>query len=201
MTPLHRRPRPQHEQGPRATTQRVPRAGRKYRREMATRLGTRCHVLQKDVPHARAEVQLVVEGGRRATATDDERVRGAELVGVRVNVARMQAAAPPLLPSPTHSASSAVMSLPPSPESPETVQQEGRRSQAGPEGQGHGRDRGGRAKGRTSGSKGRGDRGGSGGSWREGGGAGVAPGKRGQGRTRSTWRRATGWEDRWSSTS
>ena len=53
---------------------------------------------------------------------------GPGFVGVRVNVARMQAAPPPLPPSATHLASSTVVSSPPSPESPETLQQEGRRS-------------------------------------------------------------------------
>ena len=54
---------------------------------------------------------------------------GPAMVGVRVDVAKMQAAPPPLPPSPTHSASSAVVSSPPFPESQETVQQEGRRSE------------------------------------------------------------------------
>ena len=54
---------------------------------------------------------------------------GPGLVGVRVDVARMWAAPPPHLASPTHSASSAVVSSPPSLESPETVQRERRRAE------------------------------------------------------------------------
>ena len=41
------------------------------------RRGTRCHVLQKDVPHTRAEVQPVGGGSRHATAADGERVQWA----------------------------------------------------------------------------------------------------------------------------
>ena len=48
---------------------------------MTARQGTRCHVLQKDVPHGRAEVQLVGGGGRHAATTDGERVRGARVCG------------------------------------------------------------------------------------------------------------------------
>ena len=51
--------------------------------------------------------------------------RGLRFVGVRVDVARMQAAPPPLPPSLKQPASSAAVSSPPSMESPKTVQQEG----------------------------------------------------------------------------
>ena len=54
---------------------------------------------------------------------------GPGLVGVRVAVSQMQAARPPQPPSPTHLASSAVVSSPLSPESPETVQREGLRTE------------------------------------------------------------------------
>ena len=54
---------------------------------------------------------------------------GPGLVGIRVDVAQMQAAPTWQPPSPTHSASSAVVSLPSSPESPDTVQREGRRAE------------------------------------------------------------------------
>ena len=47
---------------------------------------------------------------------------GPGLVGVRVDMARMQAAPTPPPTSQTHSASSAVVLSSPSPESPETVQ-------------------------------------------------------------------------------
>ena len=43
---------------------------------MAARLGTRRGVLQKDVPHATAEVPLVVGGSRHAAARDGGRVPG-----------------------------------------------------------------------------------------------------------------------------
>ena len=59
-------------------------------------------------------------------------VRGYEgpgLVGVRVEVARMQADSAPQPPSPTSSAASAEVSSPSSPESPETVQREGPRTE------------------------------------------------------------------------
>ena len=51
---------------------------------------------------------------------------GPGMVEVGSDVDRMQAAPPPQPTSPTHPASSAVVSWPPSPESPETVQREGR---------------------------------------------------------------------------
>ena len=54
---------------------------------------------------------------------------GPGLVGVRVDVARMQAAPAPQPPSPTSLAASAVVLSPSSPESPGTVQQEGRRTE------------------------------------------------------------------------
>ena len=43
---------------------------------MTARRGTRCHVLQKYVPHTGAEVQPVGGGSRCATAADGERERG-----------------------------------------------------------------------------------------------------------------------------
>ena len=43
---------------------------------MTARLGTQCHVLQKDVPQARAKVQHAVGGGAHAAAKDGDRVRG-----------------------------------------------------------------------------------------------------------------------------
>ena len=76
---------------------------------------------------------------------------GAELVGVSVDVARMQAAPAPQPPSPTHSAASAVLSSPSSPKSPETVQPEGRRMEEQEQkgeaaaGTGEGGDKGGQA--------------------------------------------------------
>ena len=94
--------------------------------------------------------------------------RGPGLVVVRVDVARMQAAPAPQPPSPMHPASSPVVSRPPSPESPETVQRE-RRRRAGAEGRGHGRDRGGSGQGETSGSK-----------WRGGGVAAAGAGGKGE---------------------
>ena len=80
-------------------------------------------------PARRAEVQPVAGGGCHAATAGSARVRGAGAEsGMRVNVARMQAAPAPQPPSPTHSAASAVVSSPSSQESPETVQQEGRRT-------------------------------------------------------------------------
>ena len=67
-------------------------------------------------------------------------------MGVRVNVAGMQAAPAPQPPSPTSSAASAVVSSPSSPESPETVQHEGRkRKDEAAAGTGQGGDTGGQA--------------------------------------------------------
>ena len=79
-----RRPSGQHTQGEPPTTQRMRRAGHTYMpsRGIAARLGTRCHVLQTNFPHARAEVQLVVSGGRHAAAAGGERVQGAGVGGV-----------------------------------------------------------------------------------------------------------------------
>ena len=81
-------------------------------------------------------------------------VRGYErpgLVGVRVDVARMQAAPAPQPPSPTSSVASTEVSSLSSPESPETVQQEGRRTEEqkrkdeAAAGTGEGGDKGGQA--------------------------------------------------------
>ena len=61
---------------------------------MTARLGTRCQVLQTNVLHASTQVQLVVSSGRHAAAAGGERGWGAVLVGLRVHMARMQAAPP-----------------------------------------------------------------------------------------------------------
>ena len=72
-------------------------------------------------------------------------------MGLRVDVASMQVAPPPQPPSPTHLASSALVSSPPSPESPETVQREAgitqgqERKGKDAAGRGEGGDKGGQA--------------------------------------------------------
>ena len=126
------RPRAQHTQGALATTQRVRRVARKLARGMAARLGTRCHVLQNNVPHARAEVQLVVGGGRHANTTGGERVRGARVGGCAGR--RGSYAGGPTPAAPLADALRVICRdvVAPSPESPETVAQEGRK----PKGQG-----------------------------------------------------------------
>ena len=76
---------------------------------------------------------------------------GPGLVGVRVDVVRMQADSALQPPSPTSSATSAEVSSPSSLESPETVQQEGRRTEEQQSkdedaaGTGEGEDKGGQA--------------------------------------------------------
>ena len=76
---------------------------------------------------------------------------GPELVGLRVNVAQMRAGLPLQPPSPTSSASSAVVLSPPSLEGPDTVQREGWRTQRQEQkgeaaaGTGQGGDKGGQA--------------------------------------------------------
>ena len=120
----NRRPRAQHTQGTRATTHRVRRVGRKLARGMAARLGTRCHVLQNNVPQARAEVQLVVGGGRHATATGGERVRGARVggcAGRRGSYAGGPSPAAPLAHSLSVIRRDVVAPSPESPESPPRV--------------------------------------------------------------------------------
>ena len=81
-------------------------------------------------------------------------VRGYEgpgLVGVRIEVARMQADTAPQPPSPASSATSAEVSSPPCPESPETVWREGpraagrQRGEGAEAGTGEGGDKGGQA--------------------------------------------------------
>ena len=141
------------------------------------RLGTRCHVLQKDVPHARAEVQPVVGGGRHATTADGERVRGAGVGGGEGRCGPNAGSPTPAAPlTDSLGVIRCGVVAPVSGESGNSAAGGTATRRAGAEGRGRSRDRGGRGQGRTSGGKWRGGGGGSGGSWREGGGAGGARG-------------------------
>ena len=82
------------------TTQQARRAGHKWRRRLAARLGTGYHVLQNNVPHARAEVQVVVSSGRHATVAGGERVwvaRVGQCAGQRGPYAGLSTPAVPLI--------------------------------------------------------------------------------------------------------
>ena len=81
-------------------------------------------MLQNNVPHATAEVQLVVSSGRHAPAAGVERVWGAG-VGGGAGRRGLYAAPPPPAPSPMDWASSVVLLSPRSLKSPATVPPEG----------------------------------------------------------------------------
>ena len=149
---MDRRPNAQHTQGARAGMQRVRPEGHKLRRGMAARVGTRCGMLQNNVPHARAEVQLVVSSGRHASATGGERVRGA---GIGGGAGRHG----PYGGGPTHTTplgdglgvSRRDVVAPVSGESRDSAAKGSENKGAGAEGRDRGRGRGGRGQGRTRG--------------------------------------------------
>ena len=93
------------------------------------RAETRCHVCRKmsHKPEPKSSQSQAAEAAPPPRAVRG--YRGLGLVGVRVDVARMQADSAPQHPSPTSSATSVEVSSSSSPESPETVQQEGRRKE------------------------------------------------------------------------
>ena len=89
---------------------------------MVARRGTRCHVLQCNVPHVRTEVQLLVSSERHAAAVYGERARGAGVCGGAGRGGPYARIPPPPASSPMHSASSVVLWMPSTPDSQATTQ-------------------------------------------------------------------------------
>ena len=115
------------------------------------RARTRCHVCRKmsHKPEPKSSQSPAAEAAPLPPAVRGYRAPG--LVGVRVDLARMQADSAAQPPSPTSLTTSAAVSSPSSPESPETVQREGppteeqQRKDEAAAGTGVGGDKGGQA--------------------------------------------------------
>ena len=86
---------------------------------MVAQRGTCRHVLQRNVPNARTEVQLLFRGDHNAAGARGEGVRGPEVFGGAGHGTTYA-------PSQMHSASSMVLSSLPNPDSPATSQRAGK---------------------------------------------------------------------------